>query len=123
LQGYNSRAGGQLLEAARATQYLGQLQVTDWRDPELAPEDGPVPADSPVWKGWELRFKRLEPLMRDFGGPANPKDLFFACLAHPEHRCRSMLKLLVCTRLNAMRRSSDLGVESEMAGMDDGTED
>jgi len=97
--GYNAFAGGEMMESAQNARCYRERTLTEWADPELAQEPGPVPPDSPVWKGWEARFERLAQLFLEADAPANAKDLFFNCLAHSEHRCKSRIVMMTARKL------------------------
>ena len=121
--GYNALAGGEMMEGAKNAGCYRERALTEWADPELAQEPGPVPPDAPVWKGWKARFERLAPLLREAGAPANAMDLFFACLAHSEHRCKSRIVMMTARKLalsHTVNMDNDHGARHSAGSVDSG---
>ena len=92
--GYTSNAGTLMVKAVTEVPGLRKLGYLDWSDAELS-FDGPLVVGSPVWLGWEERWRRLWPLMNEAGVEEGLHDAFFGCLSHPDHRCTKPVKLLL----------------------------
>jgi len=95
--GYISNAGALMGDAILSVPELKKLNFLDWQDPELC-FDGPLSVDSPVYAGWEERWKRLWPLMSQSGVEDGVHEAFFQCLTSPEHHCEKPIKLLIASK-------------------------
>jgi SAM-dependent methyltransferase len=99
--GYTSNAGAQMADALPNVPELLQVAYLDWEDAELS-FNGPLSQTSPVYLGWEERWKRLWPLMSQSGTlEEGLHDAFFSCLTNPEHKCDKPLKMLICRKVMA----------------------
>ena len=97
--GYNSSAGAVMDQAIHNVPDVAKIACVDWRDAELS-FDGPLAQGSPVWLGWEERWRRLWPLMNQAGVEEGLHEAFFRCLSHPEHRCDKPVRLLIAMKNN-----------------------
>ena len=95
--GYTSNAGVLMVEAILKVPELRKIGYLDWADPELS-FNGPLTVGSPVWLGWEERWRRLWPLMCEADVEEGLHDSFFDCLSNRSHRCEKPVKLLLAAK-------------------------